>query len=127
MVTPKFFLSFLLVVVVVVQGSPPFQLDNQRGLPDSDLDLSLLTSSTRARLPPNVIPINYDLTIITILETNPPEGYTQFTAPGEIEIQVQCLTPTDVITLHSKEIDFTKDNVTVERLRINQHAESGLN
>ena len=105
------FLS-LILLVAAVKGSPPLQLEDQRGLPLSESANNVISTLNTIRLPSSITPSNYKLQIVPILDTSlGPER--QFTAPGKVAITVACTKITKVITLHAKEIDFDLSKVTV--------------
>src|SRR5687767_1053186 len=67
--------------------------------------------SPKYRLPTSPRPLHYELHIIPILDT-PVTGHEQFTAPGRVSIDVECVASTDNVTLHAHPI-VTIDQATV--------------
>jgi len=63
------------------------------------------------RLPKNLVPTNYELKLMPILEEIP--GYTRLTTPGSVNIHVDCNENTNSVTLHILDITVTESSVQV--------------
>lgn len=72
------------------------------GQSESDIDSDL--EDDGPRLPSDVVPKAYDLSIAANLST--------MTFSGEVKIAVLCKEPTEKIILHAKDMAITKTNVT---------------
>jgi len=107
-----FWVCFLLPILGAF-SSPPLQLDPFSGaLPFATDDSAQIRQSSPVRLPQNVQPKHYNLTIQPIIHL-PLDDPQQFTAPGTVVITVICSAATNSITLHANEIDINHGSVTV--------------
>ena len=78
--------------------------NDRLGVTQSESDLDSDLEDDGPRLPTDVIPKAYDLSIAVNLST--------MTFTGEVKITVLCKVPTEKIVLHAKDINIFKTNVT---------------
>ncbi|XP_021959607.1 endoplasmic reticulum aminopeptidase 2 isoform X2 [Folsomia candida] len=64
------------------------------------------------RLSQDVVPLHYNLQLRPIVNL-PLDDPQQFTAPGEVTIRLQVVTPTNNVTLHANDMDIDFTNVQV--------------
>ncbi|OXA59352.1 Aminopeptidase N [Folsomia candida] len=112
-----YFLGVILIITAnigIIRGQTGLQVDFESGypLPADGIDKgssSILQSSAVGplddqtlewRLPRDIMPEEYDLTITPILDEDVPGLGGPFTAPGEVTIALNVLKDTDKITLH---------------------------
>lgn len=95
----KFSITLLqiLVVITFTSASP---------LLEAAVPSNIRTSEINYRLPNNVIPSNYIITLDPLKEADDPETFT-----GEVKITVKVTEDTNSITLHYN--DLSIDNITV--------------
>jgi aminopeptidase N len=127
---PNFTLTLYCILLFclfnVNSQNSPLQLKYERGFPKSistSKNLEAIPSSSiapRYRLPKTVVPVHYRLQLVPILDEIPSDtsqNYTEFTAPGNVVIQVNCVEPGNKITLHKSSIlTIDEDNVFVKQL-----------
>ena len=95
---------FASVLVNGVFSFPPLQLEPQvGGLPDHVISFGKIASSTRDRLPTEVVPSHYKVEIWPRID-DPTDTVNFKTAPGHVNITVNCVEATKLITLNSFEI-----------------------
>ncbi|KAJ9591527.1 hypothetical protein L9F63_001881 [Diploptera punctata] len=75
---------------------------------------SLVAGEAVFRLPRNVFPIDYTIKIIVDLGSS-----GDYTFKGEVSIQVECKSNTEIIKLHSKELEISDGDVTVTSVENN--------
>ncbi|ODM96172.1 Aminopeptidase N [Orchesella cincta] len=82
---------------------------DDRFIPSSNEDKNVVKEwdqlpqkSISYRLPKVLKPVHYNVKILPILTTEGVNNATLYSAPGEVEIYVQCLEPVNNITLHSR-------------------------
>jgi hypothetical protein len=68
---------------------------------------NIRTSEINYRLPTNVIPSNYKITLDPLIEDDEPRTFT-----GEVEITVKVTEETESITLHYNDLSINSINVT---------------
>ena len=78
--------------------------NDRLGVTQSESDLDSDLEDDGPRLPTDVIPKAYDLSIAVNLST--------MTFTGEVKITVLCKVPTEKIVLHAKDMNIFKTNVT---------------
>ena len=83
--------------------------NDRLGIDQSESDLDSDLEDDGPRLPADVIPKAYDLSIAVNLST--------MTFSGEVKITVLCKVPTEKIVLHAKDMNIYKTNVTKGRTR----------
>ncbi len=102
----------------IASGSPSLQLTPfRRYMGDDELELEGPSISKRVpmpryRLPKHVVPRHYVLYIKPRLseDTSDPEALR---VPGNVQITLECLTATKVITLHADDMEVYSSTVTV--------------
>jgi len=57
------------------------------------------------RLPENVKPIHYSIAIVPLLDNGTSWG-SQWTAPGSVNISIECVQSTKVVTLHALRLEI---------------------
>jgi hypothetical protein len=68
---------------------------------------NIRTSKINYRLPTNVIPSNYTITLDPLIEDDDPKTFT-----GEVKIRVKVINETESITLHYNDLSINEINVT---------------
>ena len=75
------------------------------------MEMQKSASPYTTRLPQNVMPLKYILRIRPVLEDNP--DFAQWTAPGDVSIELEVISETDRITLHAHNLTILEAEVKV--------------
>jgi hypothetical protein len=89
----------VLVVIIFASASP---------LLDEGVSSNIRASKINYRLPTNVIPSNYKITLDPLIEDDDPVTFT-----GEVKITVNVIEETESITLHYNDLSINELKVTI--------------
>jgi len=122
------FLTFTSLIALqvfpIAQGQTPLQVEFDRGtplardpVPASELNIPsngiLNDVSKEWRLPLDIEPTEYDISITPILTDDTTAPGALWEVPGHVIITFKAITNTSSVVLHSKDINITSYNVII--------------
>lgn len=104
-------ISFLLLIHIVGTNSYPFGFSSESNESDHVV-LSKIKKDVDYRLSPFIIPQNYKIILTPYFNENPER---KLTFDGEVAITLQIKKEVPEITIHSRELNFTNEQVVLRR------------